>query len=257
MSTGGLRHRLRAILAADAVGYSRLMAADDRATVASLDKAGRVFKAVVALHEGRIIDTAGDSVLAVFETAAGALSAALAIQQRLRMQAEALPDSRRLHFRIGVHVGDVIEKLDGSVYGDGVNIAARLQALAQAGGVSISQAVYDSAGNRSKTIFEDTGEQTMKNIARPVRVFRVVPALALTGKLADAPAGAMATAQCRPTNLAGALEALIGRDSDAAAVRQAISEHRIVTILGTGGIGKTRLAQAVARACVDAHRHGV
>lgn len=257
MSTGGLRHRLRAILAADAVGYSRLMAADDRATVASLDKARGVFKAVVALHEGRIIDTAGDSVLAAFETAAGALSAALAIQQRLRMQAEALPDSRRLHFRIGVHVGDVIEKLDGSVYGDGVNIAARLQALAQAGGVSISQAVYDSAGNRSKTIFEDTGEQTMKNIARPVRVFRVVPALALTGKLADAPAGAMATAQCRPTNLAGALEALIGRDSDAAAVRQAISEHRIVTILGTGGIGKTRLAQAVARACVDAHRHGV
>lgn len=257
MSKGRLRHRLRAILAADAVGYSRLMAADDRATVTSLDKARRVFKAVVALHEGRIIDTAGDSVLVVFETAAGAVSAALAIQQRLLMQTGALPDSSRLQFRIGVHVGDVLEKLDGSVYGDGVNIAARLQALAQAGGVSISQAVYDSAANRLQASFEDTGEQTMKNIDRTVRVFRVSPVLAPTGKSPDAPAGGMVTVQGPPTNLVSALEALIGRESDAAAVRQAVDKHRIVTILGTGGIGKTRLAQAVARNCLDAHRHGV
>ena len=125
-----MRQRLAAILAADAAGYSRLMAADERGTVAALDDARRVFKSAIESHQGRVIDMVGDSVLAVFETATGAVTAALSVQEELKTQAAATTKDRRMRFRIGVHLGDVIEKADGTVYGDGVNIAARLQALA-------------------------------------------------------------------------------------------------------------------------------
>ncbi|MEI6720944.1 MAG: adenylate/guanylate cyclase domain-containing protein [Betaproteobacteria bacterium] len=120
------RQRLAAILAADVAGYSRLMAGDDRATVAALDVARKVFLERIGSNQGRVIDMAGDSVLAVFETATGAVAAALAIQQALNASAEGVPEDRRMRFRIGVHLGDVIEKPDGTIYGDGVNIAARL-----------------------------------------------------------------------------------------------------------------------------------
>ena len=134
-------NRLAAILAADAAGYSRLMAADEHATVAALDAARAVFRAQIEAHQGRVIDMAGDSVLAVFDTAAGAVAAALAIQASINPLADAAPEDRRMRFRIGVHLGDVIEKADGTVYGDGVNIAARLQALAEPGGITVSDAV--------------------------------------------------------------------------------------------------------------------
>ena len=138
----GQRKRLAAILAADAVGYSRLMAHDEQATVAALDAARTVFRTTIAAHDGRVIDTAGDSVLAVFETAAGAVTAAITVQQGLEALVEGLPADRRMRFRIGVHMGDVIEKADGTVYGDGVNIAARLEGLAQPGGIVVSDAVH-------------------------------------------------------------------------------------------------------------------
>lgn len=118
MSDSHLKQRLVAILAADAAGYSRLMAGDDRATVAALDTARAVFRRHIEGNQGRVIDMAGDSVLAVFETAAGAVAAALAIQQEISASAEAVPEDRRMRFRIGVHLGDVIEKADGTVYGD-------------------------------------------------------------------------------------------------------------------------------------------
>src|SRR3954468_15292764 len=124
------RQRLAAILAADAVGYSRLMSADDRATVAALDAARAIFRKHIAATQGRVVDRAGDSVLAVFETAAGAVSTALAVQHDLDANMSEVPTDRRLLFRIGIHLGDVIEKSDGTIYGDGVNIAALLQALA-------------------------------------------------------------------------------------------------------------------------------
>jgi adenylate cyclase len=168
-----LRQRLAAILAADAAGYSRLMAADERATLAALDAARAVFRADVESHGGRVIDMAGDSVLAVFETAIGALESALAVQQRLRAQAADVPDEQRLAFRIGVHLGDVMEKADGSIYGDGVNIAARLQALAEPGGVMVSDAVQCAIRQKIDARFEDLGEQAVKNILRPVRAYRV------------------------------------------------------------------------------------
>jgi len=119
------KQRLAAILAADAAGYSRLMAVDDQATVATLDAARAVFRSHIESNQGRVIDMAGDSVLAVFETAAGAVTAALGIQQALQVSTNAVPENSRMPFRIGVHLGDVIEKTDGTVYGDGVNIAAR------------------------------------------------------------------------------------------------------------------------------------
>lgn len=131
MTDTGVRLRLAAILAADVAGYSRLMAADERATVAALDAARSIFTAQIESHQGRVIDMAGDSVLAVFGTATGAVAAALAIQKTLTATEDAVPMDRRMRFRIGVHLGDVIEKADGTVYGDGVNIAARLEGLAE------------------------------------------------------------------------------------------------------------------------------
>ena len=171
--TGG-RRRLAAILAADAAGYSRLMAADEDATVTALDTARSVFKARVEANQGRVIDMAGDSVLALFETAIGAVSAALAIQQELESSADATPEDRRMRFRIGVHLGDVIEKADGTIYGDGVNIAARVQSLAEPGGVTVSGMVQETVRDRIAAGFEDQGEHEVKNIARPVHVFRVI-----------------------------------------------------------------------------------
>lgn len=149
MNGSGLKQRLAAILAADAAGYSRLMAIDDRATVAALDAARTVFRAQIESNHGRVIDMAGDSVLAVFDTAAGAVTAAVAVQHELSMSCDAAPQDRQMRFRIGVHMGDVIEKADGTVYGDGVNIAARLQALAEPGGITVSDAVHGAVRAKS------------------------------------------------------------------------------------------------------------
>src|SRR6188508_744866 len=167
------RHRLAAILAADAAGYSRVMAEDDRVALATLDAARAVFRTHIEAQGGRVIDTAGDSVLASFETATGAVRAAVAIQRKLSITAHGQRNAARLSFRIGVHLGDVLEKADGSVYGDGVNIAARLQALCEPGGVMVSQAVHGAVASRIRGGFDDAGEQTMKNISHPVRAFRL------------------------------------------------------------------------------------
>jgi len=168
-----LTQRLAAILSADAAAYSRLMAADDRATIAALDDARAIFRKEIEGHDGRVVDMAGDSVLAVFGTSAGAVKAALTIQGELRAKTAALSPERRMLFRIGVHVGDVFEKPDGTVYGDGVNIAARLQALAQPGGVTVSDAVRGAVREKVGATFEDQGEQKVKNIEDPVRAFRL------------------------------------------------------------------------------------
>jgi adenylate cyclase len=176
MTGTGQRKRLAAILAADAAGYSRLMAADESATVATLDSARAVFRSHIESNQGRVIDMAGDSVLAVFDTAAGAVSAALAVQRALNKSSSTLAEDRRLHFRVGVHLGDVIEKVDGTVYGDGVNIAARLEGLAKPGGICVSESIRAAVRGKVDAAFEDLGEQTVKNIAEPVRAYRLVPA---------------------------------------------------------------------------------
>ena len=173
VSDTGQRKRLAAILAGDAAGYSRLMAADESATVAALDSARAVFRSHIESNQGRVIDMAGDSVLAVFETATGAVAAALAVQKALAEAAQSVPEDRRMRFRIGVHLGDVIEKADGTVYGDGVNIAARLEGLAEPGGITVSDSVRNAVKGKIVASFADQGEQTVKNITEPVRAYRV------------------------------------------------------------------------------------
>ena len=189
-----MRDRLAAVLAADAVGYSRLISVDDHGTVAALDAARSVFRAQIELHRGRVIDMAGDSVLAVFDTATGAVDTALAVQQQINGAAQALPEARRLVFRIGVHLGDLIEKSDGTVYGDGVNIAARLQALAPEGGVAVSNIVYEAVHGRVAAGFQDLGVHSVKNIAKPVRAYAVAVGTPDTGP-AVVPAAAVAKGQ--------------------------------------------------------------
>lgn len=176
MSGSPYRQRLAAILAADAVGYSGLMARDEPATVAALDVARGVFRGGVEANQGRVTDTPGDFILAVFDIATGALSAALTIQRQLEAAAQEVPEDARMRFRIGVHLGEIIEKPDGSVYGDGVNVAARLQALAQPGGIAVSDAVKGAVGCRCLAQFVDQGEQAMKNIPGAIRWHQAVPA---------------------------------------------------------------------------------
>ena len=172
VSEPDFRHRLAAVLAADAVGYSRLMTTDERATVATLDAARAVFRRQIESNHGRVIDMSGDSVLAVFETAAGAAVAALAVQREL---GESLaPEDQRMCFRIGLHLGDLIEKPDGTVYGDGVNIAARLQAMAEPGGILVSEAVHGAVRGKIGANFVDQGEHTLKNIAHPIHALELV-----------------------------------------------------------------------------------
>ena len=183
MSGAILKQRLAAILAADVAGYSRLMAADDHATVASLDAARSVFRTQIEANQGRVIDMAGDAVLAVFETAIGAVSAAIAVQKDLNASSNALPTDRRMLFRIGVHLGDVIEKADGTVYGDGVNIAARLEGLAAPGGITVSESIRTAVRGKVDASFEDRGEQKVKNIPEPVRAYRIK----VEGETAPAP----------------------------------------------------------------------
>jgi adenylate cyclase len=167
--------KLAAILSADVAGYSRLMAEDDQATVAALQKARAVFRASIEAHSGRLIDTAGDSVLAEFRSVVEAVQCAVDVQEKLKAVNEPVSEDRRMVFRIGVNQGDVIEQPDGTIYGDGVNVAARLEGLAEPGTVNVSGKVFDEIEDRLDVGFEFIGEHEVKNIAKPVRAYVVVP----------------------------------------------------------------------------------
>jgi adenylate cyclase len=170
------RRRLAAVLSADAVGYSRLMNEDEDATVSALEAARGVFRSRIAAHDGRVVDTAGDSVLAVFDSVVEALESALEIQHELGQLDTDIPEARRLRFRIGINVGDLLEQSDGTVYGDGVNVAARLQALGEPGSIVVSDVTRSQAGKRLDASFEFIGEHAVKNIPDPVRAYRMAPA---------------------------------------------------------------------------------
>ena len=169
----GLR-KLAAILAADVAGYSRLMADDERATVRTLTQYREVFAEHVAAHRGRIVDTAGDSVLATFDSVVEAVEAAVEIQRALGECNEALDEHRRMHFRIGVNLGDIIHRDDGTIYGDGVNAAARLEALAAPGRVMLSGSAHEQVEGKLDVGLADAGSHEVKNIVKPVRAWRVV-----------------------------------------------------------------------------------
>ena len=165
--------KLAAILSADVAGYSRLMGEDDHATVATLNSYRGVFKDRVADHRGRVVDTAGDSVLAEFSSVVEAVACAVAVQGALKPLNDALSENRRMRFRFGVNLGDVIVQDDGTIYGDGVNIAARMESLAEAGGVCLSGNVFDQVDGKLEFAFDFIGEHEVKNITKPVRVYRV------------------------------------------------------------------------------------
>ena len=175
MAETSLRHKLAAVLAADAAGYSKLMQADEPATIAELDACREIFRRQIEDHHGRVVDMAGDSVLAEFETATGAIRAALAIQTEIAGRISSLPEGRRMLFRIGINLGETIGKADGTIYGDGVKLAARLQTLAEPGTVCVSEAVAAQARGRLDATFVAMGVHAVKNIAEPVRAFRVAP----------------------------------------------------------------------------------
>ena len=167
--------KLAAILAADVAGYSRLMAEDESATVAALNAARAVVRERIEQHGGQLIDTSGDSVLAEFRSVVEAVQCAVEIQETLKERNEPLPADCRMLFRIGVNLGDIIEQDDGTIYGNGVNVAARLEGLAEPGGINISDDAYRQVMRTLSLGFQDIGEHEVKNIPEPVRVYRVLP----------------------------------------------------------------------------------
>jgi adenylate cyclase len=173
LATERVERKLAAILAADVAGYSRLMGADEEGTLARLKAHRReLIDPKIAEHRGRIVKTTGDGMLVEFASPVEAVRCAGEIQKAMREREGSLPEDQRIEIRIGINLGDVIID-DDDVYGDGVNIAARLEALADPGSVVISSAVFEQVRDRVPDSFEDLGDQQVKNIARPVRVYRL------------------------------------------------------------------------------------
>jgi adenylate cyclase len=182
MTTQEVKRKLVAILSADVKGYSRLMGEDEEATVRTLNVYKEVMANLIQQHHGRVVDAPGDNVLAEFASVVDAVRCAVMIQKELKARNAELPENRRMEFRIGVNLGDVIE--DGEqILGDGVNIAARLESLSEAGGICISGTAFDHVRNKLDLGYEYLGEQTVKNIALPVRVYRVLMEPEAAGKV--------------------------------------------------------------------------
>ena len=182
-----VERRLAAILAADVAGYSRLMGADEEGTLERLKALRReLVDPKIAEHHGRIVKTTGDGLLVEFGSVVDAVRCAVAVQQAMPERDTGVAADSRIELRIGINLGDVIVEGE-DLYGDGVNIAARIEALADPGGVFVSNTVHDHVRDRLPLVFEDLGGQQVKNIARPVRVYRVRDTVA-AGKSASAPA---------------------------------------------------------------------
>ena len=196
MELRGVKRRLTCILATDAVGYSRLVSEDEGNALRVLAAHRAVIDGIIGFHDGRIVSTAGDSVLAEFHSVVDAVRCAVEIQDALKTRNESLAESQRMLFRIGINLGEVVVKGD-DLLGDGVNVAARLEGLAQPGGILISSSVYDQITGKLDLGFQDMGEQALKNIARPIRAFRVSSA---GGTIHAQPAPPAAT-EARPSDV--------------------------------------------------------
>ncbi len=172
MTTERVRRKLSAILSADVKGYSRLMGEDEVATVRTLKEYRQIMTLLIRQYRGRVVDSPGDNVLAEFSSVVDAVECAMEVQRALQTKNAELPQNRKMEFRIGINLGDVIKE-GKSIYGDGVNIAARVEDLALPGGICISGSVYDHVESKVSLRFEYLGEQTVRNIKKPVRVYRV------------------------------------------------------------------------------------
>jgi adenylate cyclase len=169
-----VKRRLTTILCADVEGYARLMEADEAGTLATLRRYRAAMATLIERHDGRIVNTWGDAIIAEFASVVEAVQCAVETQQELSSHNTALPDSRQMKFRIGINLGDVMVEGD-DVYGDGVNVAARLQELAEPGGILISAPVYDQVHNKLSVRFDCIGQQRVKNVLNPVMSYRVMP----------------------------------------------------------------------------------
>ena len=182
MTTQEVKRRLTAILSADVKGYSRLMSEDEVGTIHTLNAYKEVMTGLIQQHHGRVVDAPGDNVLAEFVSVVDAVQCAVEIQKELKTRNAELPENRRMEFRIGVNLGDVVE--DGEqILGDGVNIAARLESLSEAGGIYISGTAFDHVKNKLNLGYKYLGEQTVKNILEPVRVYQVLMEAEAAGKV--------------------------------------------------------------------------
>jgi TolB-like protein/class 3 adenylate cyclase len=170
---GRVGRRLSAIVAADVAGYSRLMGLDEVGTARTLREHRKVTDALVAKHGGRLVKSTGDGVLLEFPSVVDAVECAVAVQAMMAERNEGVPEDRRMLYRIGINLGDILIEGDNDILGDGVNIAARLEGIAEPGGVCISSSAYDQVRGKVAVEFSDLGEQTLKNIARPVRAYAV------------------------------------------------------------------------------------
>ncbi len=233
-----LPRKLTAILHADVVGYSRLMGEDEDGTHRLLRDYLDLISAAVIYHHGRVVSYAGDAVLADFATVTEALSCAWESQQTLGIRNQDLPDQRKVEFRIGVNLGEVIVDRD-DIYGDGVNVAARLEALADPGGICVSESVRSAAGSKLPLGFEFMGEREVKNIAEPVRTYRVVdPDEADASRTVTCPYPGMV-----PFSAADA-QHFYGRDEEVVRMVQLLRRQRFMMVIGPSGSGKSSLVYA-------------
>jgi adenylate cyclase len=180
LSAEGYRRKLAAILSADARDYCRLMGEDEPGTIRTIQSHFQVISERIVRHGGRVVDASGDNLLAEFPSVVNAVQSAVEIQEQLRTRNAELPEDRRIVFRVGVHLGDVIEE-EGRIYGDGVNIAARVEQLAEGGAVFVSGTAYEQIRNKLPWGYKDLGEHAVKNIPEPVRVYQVLPDAASPG----------------------------------------------------------------------------
>ena len=196
MSGDRVERRLAAILAADVAGYSRLMEADEEGTLAALQAMRReLADPKIAEHRGRIVKTTGDGLLVEFASVVDAVRCAVEVQREMIARNATTSAGRRIEFRMGINVGDIIIE-DGDIFGDGVNIAARLEALSEPGGICLSAAAHEQVRDRLDLAFDDLGEQQVKNITRPVRVYRIPITLTLPTPSARAPSLSRIASHC-------------------------------------------------------------
>ena len=183
MADESFKRKLTSIFSADAVGYSRLMGDDEAATVRTLTSFRNVISTLIKQYNGSVIDSPGDNLLAEFVSVVDAVQCAVAVQKELQARNDDLHENRRMQFRIGINLGDVIEEED-RIYGDGVNIAARLESLAEPGGICISKTAFDHIVSKLPYGYDFLGNQTVKNIAKPVGAYRVLmdPRVTVSGK---------------------------------------------------------------------------
>jgi adenylate cyclase len=188
MNTQDFKRKLTAVFSADVAGYSRLMGEDESATVKTLEAYKQVMFSLIKQHRGRVIDSPGDNLLAEFASVVDAVQCGVAVQKELQARNADLPENRKMQFRIGINLGDVIEEQD-RIYGDGVNIAARLESCADPGGICVSKTAFDHIETKLPLGYEYLGEKEVKNIARPVGAYRVLmdPRVTVAGAKAKAP----------------------------------------------------------------------